>query len=181
MARALLTLVAPVVVARPARVNACWRFEDTHAGRKNLVEEVWRTVELTGLLPFPGSRIVSRWPQGRAGWDNDVGTRSVSILLGYKVVTFRRYDFPPFLWFVLVCFTSELIIVIGYPLERRGRRGRQAFEKDTAGCKTLIVFEVFESHAHEYTLNKIFFDAAEVKKNYVKWKEGIPSSNMCLR
>lgn len=28
----------------------------------------------------------------------------------------------------------------------------------------MIVFEVFESHAHEYTLNKIFFEAAEVKK-----------------
>lgn len=147
MARALSTLVVPV--------DACWRLEDSSANARIRIgpcSERKRGVthaRINWPVAFqdPSSRIVSRWPQGLK--EEGVGQRCWNKKRDYIVrlqgCNFSVIRFLSF-WFVLVCFTSELIIVIGIlegGEERRGGWMEDRYWKKIlrpAGCKTLKRF-----------------------------------------
>lgn len=115
-----------------ARVDACWRLEDSSANARIRIgpcSERKRGVthaRINRPVAFqdPSSRIVSRWPQGLK--EEGVGQRCWNKKRDYIVrlqgCNFSVIRFPPF-WFVLVCFTSELIIVIGILEGGEERRG----------------------------------------------------------
>lgn len=123
-----------------ARVDACWRLEDSSANARIRIgpcSERKRGVthaRINRPVAFqdPSSRIVSRWPQdlkeegvGQRCWNKE---RDYIVRLqgcNFSVIRFLSF------WFVLVCFTSELIIVIG--ILEGGEERREGWMEDRWG------------------------------------------------